>query len=157
MQLTNNNDDPFLHIAFSGVQIFTSVPSSATSDPHLIGATGSDYEFDSEPGGTYTLFQRHNFKWSCTWPGMGRALVVADGQLHVTGNDADLLVAAIVPHPRAMSHPPLFGAHHTTPRTGVLAWRRARPLIGRAGGRAGRQAHLDRAHGFDNMGALACT
>jgi hypothetical protein len=74
MQLTNNNDDPFLHIAFSGVQIFTSVPSSATSDPHLIGATGSNYEFDGEPGGTYTLFQRHNSKWSCTWPGMGRAL-----------------------------------------------------------------------------------
>ena len=46
-------------------------------------------------------------------------------------------------HPRAMSHPPLLGAHHTTPRTGVLAWHRARPLIGR-GGRADKHTWIGR-------------
>jgi len=56
LTITNDNDDPFLNIAFSDVQTFTSVSSSATSDPHLIGATASRYDFDGEPGGTYTLF-----------------------------------------------------------------------------------------------------
>jgi len=49
-------------VALSNVQIFTSVPSTATSDPHLVGASGVGYDFDGEPGGTYALFSAPQFQ-----------------------------------------------------------------------------------------------
>ena len=37
-------------------------PSIATSDPHLVGASGAGYDFDGEPGGTYSLFSAPQFQ-----------------------------------------------------------------------------------------------
>ena len=38
------------------------MPSTATSDPHLVGASGVGYDFDGEPGGTYALFSAPQFQ-----------------------------------------------------------------------------------------------
>lgn len=37
-------------------------PGSATSDPHLVGASGDRYDVDGEPGGTCSLFSAPQFQ-----------------------------------------------------------------------------------------------
>ena len=39
-----------------------SVSGSATGDPHLLGGNGIKYDFDGEPGGTYSLFSAPQFQ-----------------------------------------------------------------------------------------------
>jgi len=45
--------------------------SSATSDPHLIGASGEAYEFDGEPDGIYNLFSAPQFQVAMYMAGDG--------------------------------------------------------------------------------------
>jgi len=48
------------YVAFSNLEVI--VPSKATADPHLIGATGMPYDSDGEPGSTYSLFSAPQFQ-----------------------------------------------------------------------------------------------
>lgn len=45
-------------IIFQMMEILSedSALSSASSDPHLVGASGVEYDFNGEPGSTYSLF-----------------------------------------------------------------------------------------------------
>lgn len=57
------------HVAFSNVQIFTE--ASAKNDPHLIGASGMEFDFDGKPGGVYNLFSAPQFQVTMLLAGDG--------------------------------------------------------------------------------------
>jgi hypothetical protein len=49
----------------------TPTPVTATGDPHLVSASGVRYDFDGEPGSTYSLFSAPQFQVAMQLAGDG--------------------------------------------------------------------------------------